>query len=156
MENNVCALCGNEGELYKLENEGEIILVCEYCYRDIYDANKSRGKSPKLSLKNDKKNKTNSHDAPVIDTDEVAPTNWTKLFKTINLILLGVMVLTGVVLGSSLFIDIFDGDFGGIIFGAPIGAVAGLLVGGVIVSFGMVIIEISQKLTDILDELRNK
>ncbi len=76
---------------------------------------------------------------------------WSEFTKIINVcVLIGLSVL-GMILGSSF--SYYDDEK--VLFGF-LGGIVGALIGGMFVSFSMMIVEISKKLSAILDELKKK
>ncbi len=156
MDERMCALCGSKEGLAEVTIARKKMFVCESCFNDAIDANQESAGLEKESEWNDEsKNKlfkdvSDTGRTRVINKDESL--NWTQIFKIVNFIMLAVFVLAGIVFGVILFED-FLGD-GGFFIGVLVGAVVGTLVGMAFVSFSMVIVEISQKLTAILEELK--
>lgn len=149
----ICEHCSQEKEVYMKTGEfrdgkrGEVYL----CYDCLLKFEQSEAwfETTRGFVKNAPAN------SQANGTQMNSSANWTEIAKTINIIaLIGVCIL-GLVLGAVLG-DAMSYEDGAGLVGSIIGGIAGFLIGGVIVSFSMVIIEISQKLSAILDELKRK
>ncbi len=172
---NQCSVCGEAGVLYMAEytaENGEKVKEV-MCYKCI-DQHRKSGRMCQIlhvATRNDvttgvkanpvavKPSVTQNNAGYVKPSQPVYNANtdmhskmssfdWTKIFKTSNMVLLVASVISGMIGGTVLLIE--EGwDFFALLIGAPLGALAGFLAGIATVSFAMVIVEISQKLSDI-------
>jgi hypothetical protein len=175
---NQCSICGENGVLYMAEytaENGEKVkeVMCYKCivqHREsgqvcqilhVVTGNYTDGE-PSDSAKTDQnhssvaeKSLSFSHSTSSYSENYEKSMNWTNIFKISNMVLLVASVISGMIGGAVLLIE--EGwEFFGVLVGAPLGALAGFLAGIVTVSFAMVIVEISQKLSDICTGQKNQ
>lgn len=146
----LCESCGKSKETYMKTAEfqngqrGEVYL-CEECFAK-FEQSKDWFMTTKGYVKNSQVNDKNQINST---------TGWTDFAKIINIIVLIISFVLGSFIGTISGNALSYEDGAGVI-GAIIGGITGFLIGGVIVSFSMVIVEISQKLSAILGELKKK
>ena len=168
---NQCSICGENSVLYMAEytaENGEKVkeIMCYKCIEQrrksgrmcqilhVATGNYTEGE-PSAAVKTNQthssaaeKTPSFSHSTSSYSGSYKRSVNWTDIFKTSNMVLLVASVISGMIGGAVLLIE--EGwEFFGVLVGAPLGALAGFLAGIVTVSFAMVIVEISQKLSDI-------
>ncbi len=115
---------------------GMIILIVLLIAFIVYFINKNLAKSGKNKL-------------------SLSEINWTQIAKIVNIVFFIVIVISGFIFGATTINDILYYAIGVEGLGVIVGGLGGIILGGVLISMSMVIIEISQKLSAILKELKN-
>lgn len=150
----ICELCGKENQVYLKSVEkrdgGRIALYfCDSCRAKIENTDEWV-ETAKGYVRN----------SPIVfdetETGSIKTKNkWTLLVKGLNGVVLVALIIIGcafgVILGNMLSYDSNGGIIGGFV-----GAIVGAVFGGIIVSFSMMLVEISLNISSILEEMKKE
>lgn len=145
----ICDICGKTTDIFEqtLENEEGIeirVKICSECLRKSEDSNayfeipEEDYTDADLSEESDEDN-TELH------------INWAKIVKILNIIIMIATTIISTIIGTIIGEEFLrDGAF----LGGFIGLITGILIGGSIVAFSMLFVEISQNLSAVLEEIQ--
>ena len=145
---NICDCCGKEKDIYAKsvkQSDGARIIVylCDDCLDEIKNAD-NYVKTAKGYVK---------LETAAYGDGGYTKSGWTSVVKVLNIILFAVLIIVGGIMGSSIG-DALSYDDGAAALGAFLGLILGALAGGVIVSFSMLFVEISENLAGVLEIIK--
>lgn len=151
---NICELCGKEKQVYlksveKREGGRTTLYLCDSC-RGIIESNDEWVETAKGYVR------SNPMVMEETESDSVNTKNkWTLFVKGLNGALFIALMIIGCVFGVILG-NMLSYDSSGAIIGGFVGAIVGAVFGGIIVSFSMMLVEISLNIGSILDEIKKE